>query len=105
MKIIKNPLFLLYLLFLLVWWREKSKKDTLLLGVIAGLALLLSHQAVALIFAYAAHLIFVKRPGFKSIFSSLVSFLLPAALIYLPWGLRNYFFIGNFFPRARRKAT
>ena len=90
----------LYLLFLLVWWREKSKKDTLLLGVIAGLALLLSHQAVALIFAYVAHLIFVKRPGFKLIFASLVLFLLPAVLIYLPWGLRNYFFIGNFFPPA-----
>ena len=90
----------LYLLFLLVWWREKSKKDTLLLGVIAGLALLLSHQTVALIFAYAAHLIFVKRPGFKLIFASLVLFLLPAVLIYLPWGLRNYFFIGNFFPPA-----
>src|SRR3989344_5612837 len=90
----------LYLLFLLVWWREKSKKDTLLLGVIAGLALLLSHQAVALIFAYAAHLIFVKRPGFKLIFASLVLFFLPAVLIYLPWGLRNYFFIGNFLPPA-----
>ena len=90
----------LYLLFLLVWWREKNKKDTLFLGIIAGLALLLSHQTVALIFAYLFNLIFIRRPGFKIAARCFFLLFMPVIFIYLPWGLRNYFFIGNFFPPA-----
>lgn len=90
----------LYLLFVYVAVWKQNRLQPVYLGVIAGAGMLLVQQSASLIAAYAVYLLLFEGKGIAHACRTFALFLAPVVLLYAPWGLRNYFFLGSFFPPA-----
>lgn len=90
----------LYLLFIYALISKTKWSHPVVLGAITGCALLTVHQSIALVATYVVYIWHIDWNKKKQAFTKCVQFLAVAIALYLPWGLRNHYFLGNFFPPA-----
>lgn len=79
-----------YLAFIILLLNLKKLSDNILLGIIVGLAVLTNYQSVILFPVYLIFLFVLFKKDFAKILKWFLSGFIPAALIYLPWGVRNF---------------
>lgn len=79
-----------YLLFIILLLNLKKLSGNILLGVVMGFAILTNYQSIILLPVYLIFLFVLFRKDFTKIFKWFFAGFLPAALVYLPWGIRNF---------------
>jgi len=79
-----------YLFFLIILLNLKKISDNVFLGVIIGLAVLTNYQSIILLPVYLIFLFVLFKNDFAKILKWFFSGFATAALVYLPWGVRNF---------------
>lgn len=79
-----------YLAFIILLLNIKKLSDNVLLGIVIGFAVLTNYQSIILIPVYFIFLLVLFKKDFVKILKWFFVGFIPAALVYLPWGVRNY---------------
>lgn len=84
-----------YMLFAYGLARASRWQHHVWLGVVLGLSVLTNFQSVGLLGAYLLFLFYVYGKEPKMIFAFFLIAVFCAFIVWLPWGVRNYFVFGN----------
>lgn len=86
---------LFYLLFILLMLRRELQYHALAIGTLLGLGVLLNQQTIILWVSYVVLTFYYHRGNNREAFWRILQSTLIMLLLFLPWMVRNYIFVGT----------